>query len=82
VGEIASGTEVEALVKVLPPVGAKKETQMMSVHRVRLGQRLGQDFGKVLAVQSDNLVLQELALTSAGQWQIREVRLPLQELMP
>jgi Tfp pilus assembly protein PilP len=82
VGQIASGTEVEALVKVLPPVGAKKETQMMSVHRVRLGQRLGQDFGKVLAVQSDNLVLQELALTSAGQWQIREVRLPLQELMP
>jgi Tfp pilus assembly protein PilP len=82
VGHMASGSELEALVKVLPPTGAKKEAQMMSVYRVRLGQRLGHDFGKVLAVQPDQLVLQELAVTSAGEWQKREVRLPLQEAAP
>jgi Tfp pilus assembly protein PilP len=82
VGHIASGVEVDALVKVLPPSGAKKDAQMMSVYRVRLGQRLGQDFGKVLAVQPDHLLLQELALTPDGEWQTREVRLPLHEAVP
>jgi Tfp pilus assembly protein PilP len=82
VGHIASGAEVDALVKVLPPSGAKKDTQMMSVYRVRLGQRLGQDFGKVMAVHPEQLVLQELALMPTGEWQTREVRLPLQEAAP
>lgn len=82
VGHMAYGSELEALVKVLPPTGTSKDTQMMSVYRVRLGQRVGQDFGKVLAVQPDHLLLQELALTSAGEWQTREVRLLLQESAP
>ncbi len=82
VGHMASGAEREALIKVLPPAGQKKEAQLMSVYRVRLGQRLGQDFGKVLTVQPDYLLLQELAVTSAGEWHKREVRLPLQEVVP
>jgi Tfp pilus assembly protein PilP len=82
VGHIASGAEVDALVKVLPPSGAKKDAQMMSVYRVRLGQRLGQDFGKVMAVHPEQLVLQELALMPTGEWQTREVRLSLQEAAP
>ena len=82
VGQIASKGEVEALVRVLPPTAAKKEPQMMSVHRVRLGQHLGHDFGKVLAVQPDHLILQELALMPTGEWQTREVRMPLHEATP
>jgi type IV pilus assembly protein PilP len=82
VGQISSNSEVEALVKVLHPSGAKKDAQMMNVYRVRLGQRLGQDFGKVMSVEPDLLVLQELALMPTGEWQTREVRLPLQEAAP
>jgi type IV pilus assembly protein PilP len=82
VGHIASGAEVDALVKVLPSSGANKDAQMMSVYRVRLGQRLGQDFGKVMSVEPDQLVVQELALMPTGEWQTREVRLPLQEAVP
>jgi len=82
VGQIGSGTTLEALVKVLPPTLAKKDTAMFSVHRVRVGSHLGQDFGKVLAVQYDQLVVQELALTPTGEWQTREVRLPLQQVVP
>jgi Tfp pilus assembly protein PilP len=82
VGHIGTGSELEALIKVLPPAGAKKEAQLMNVYRVRLGQRLGQDFGKVLTVQPDHLLLQELAVTSAGEWHTREVRLPLHEAAP
>jgi type IV pilus assembly protein PilP len=82
VGQIASKGEVEALVKVLPPSGAKKEMPMMNVHRVRVGQHLGQDFGKVLAIEPNQLVVQELALNPSGEWHIREVRLPLHEATP
>lgn len=82
VGHMASGAALEGLVKVLPLAGAKKEAQMMSVYRVRLGQHLGQDFGKVLTVQPDQLVVQELVLAPTGEWQTREVRLPLQEVAP
>ena len=82
VGQIATGSEREALVRVLPPTGVKKDAQMMSVYRVRVGSHLGQNFGKVLAVQPDQLVVQELALTSGGEWQNREVHLPLLEVGP
>jgi Tfp pilus assembly protein PilP len=82
VGHVSSGAELEALIQVLPPVGTRKEAQMMHVYRVRLGQRLGRDFGKVMAVESDQLLLQELAVTATGEWQTREVRLPLQEAAP
>lgn len=82
VGHMASGTALEALVKVLPPNGEKRDVQMTSVYRVRLGQRLGQDFGKVMTVQPEQLLVQELALTPTGEWQTREVRLPLQEATP
>lgn len=82
VGHMASGAALEALVKVLPSNGAKKDLPMTSVYRVRLGQRLGQDFGKVMTVAPDQLLVQELALTPTGEWQTREVRLPLQEAAP
>ncbi len=68
--------------KVLPPSTGQKDTAMFSVHRVPVGGYLGQDFGKVLAVEPDQLVVQELALTPTGEWQTREVRLPLQLAVP
>ncbi len=82
VGQIGSGAALEALVKVLPANSDQKDTSMFSVHRVRVGSHLGQDFGKVLAVQSDQLLVQELTLTPTGEWQTREVRLPLKQAAP
>ena len=82
VGQIASGSELEALVKVLPVSGPKPDAAYAPVYRVRVGGHLGQDFGKVLVVQGDQLVVQELALTPTGEWLTREVRLPLQGAVP
>ncbi len=82
VGQIGTGSELEALVRVLPTSPDKKDTVMSSVYRVRVGSHLGQDFGKVLAVQADQLIVQELALTPTGEWQTREVRWPLQQAAP
>jgi Tfp pilus assembly protein PilP len=47
-----------------------------------MGAHLGHNFGKVLAVAPDHLVLQELALMPTGEWQTREIRMPLQEALP
>jgi Tfp pilus assembly protein PilP len=82
VGQIGSAAGLEALVKVLPASGHTKDAAMFSVHRVRVGSHLGQHFGKVLSVQSDQLVVQEVALMPTGEWQTREVRLPLHEATP
>ena len=82
VGYLASGAGVEALVRVLPSISTQKEAPMMSVYRVRVGQRLGQDFGKLLTIQPDQLVVQELAMSAQGEWQPREVTLPLYEASP
>jgi Tfp pilus assembly protein PilP len=82
VGHMASATGVEALVRVVPSTSTQKAAQMMSVYRVRVGQRLGQDFGKLLTVQPHQLVVQELAMSAQGEWQTREVHLPLHEASP
>jgi Tfp pilus assembly protein PilP len=82
VGQITAGAELQALIKVLPASGPKSDATYAPVYRVRVGEHLGQDFGHVLSVQTDQLVVQELALTPTGEWLTREVRLPLQVAVP
>ncbi len=79
IGHIQSAAGLEALVKVLPPASDGKTSSIASVHRVRVGNHLGQDFGKVLAIGPQALIVQELALSPAGEWKTREVHLPLIE---
>lgn len=82
VGQISAGAELEALIKVLPVVGANKEVAMLTVHRVRVGGHLGQDFGRVLAISTEQLLVQELVLAPTGEWQSRQINLPLKETSP
>jgi Tfp pilus assembly protein PilP len=82
VGQITRGAVSEALVKVLASAETQKEPSMMTVHRVRVGTHLGQNFGRVLTIAPDDLQVQELVLTSTGEWQPREVHLPLKEGAP
>jgi type IV pilus assembly protein PilP len=82
VGQISARSDVEALIKVLPAAGAKKEPSMMTVHRVRVGSHVGQDFGRVLAIATDHVDVRELALEPTGEWRTRDVRLPLHEASP
>lgn len=82
VGHIRAGAREEALVRVLPASADHKEPRMLMVHRVRVGSHLGQDLGRVLAVEPQALVVQEVVLTPTGVWQPREVHLPLVEGAP
>jgi len=79
VGQITVGATHEALVKVLPSTDFKKEQAMMTVHRVRVGHHVGHNFGRVLAIAPDHLLLQEVLLEPTGEWQTRQLRWPLYE---
>lgn len=79
VGQVALGGEPEALVSVLPLAATKKAASMASVHRVRVGGHLGQNFGRVQRIEVTHVVLQELVLMPTGEWQFRDVNLPLKE---
>jgi len=78
VGQISSGVEVQALIRVHDPAGPK----FAQVHRVRLGSHAGQNFGRVSAISAEYLLLDELLLASSGEWHRQEVRMPLQERLP
>lgn len=82
VGHIQSAQGWEALVKVLPQAPDGHASSVPAVHRVRVGQHLGQHFGRVVAVGPQALIVQELALSPAGEWKSREVHLPLIEVTP
>lgn len=82
VGHIQSGQGLEALVKVLPLAVDAKTSSVPSVYRVRVGSHLGQDFGQVLTVSPQELLVQELMVSPVGEWKTREVHLPLIEVGP
>ena len=48
-----------------------------SIHALTLGQALGQDFGEVVKIASDHLLLREWHVNEFGQWQARTTRFPL-----
>lgn len=49
------------------------------VHRVKAGNYLGQNFGKIVDVQEDQVSLRELVVDGLGDWQVREASLALAE---
>ncbi len=49
------------------------------VHRVKAGNYIGQNFGKIVDVQEDQLSLRELVADGLGDWQVREASLALAE---
>lgn len=78
VGHLSSGSELQALVQVALSDG-KDSLTSPQVHRVRIGDRLGQDFGHVLRVEKHQIQLRELTAEPSGEWQTRQVIMPLEE---
>lgn len=77
VGHLSSGAELQALVQVVVSDG-KDSLHAPQVHRVRVGDRLGQDFGQVLRVEKHQIHLRELTADPRGEWQMRQVVMPLE----
>jgi Tfp pilus assembly protein PilP len=47
------------------------------IHRVQVGQAMGQDWGEVVQIASDHLLLREWHISPVGQWQAQTTRFPL-----
>ena len=77
VGHLSSGLELQALVQVAV-TDNKASVVSPQVHRVRVGDRLGQDFGHVLRVEKHQIQLRELTADPKGEWQMRQVVMPLE----
>lgn len=50
-----------------------------AVHQVRIGQRLGQNFGLVTAVTEDAVTVKEVVQDAGGEWVERPSKLELQD---
>ena len=46
------------------------------IHNVRLGQAMGQDFGEVVQIAADHVLLREWRVNERGQWQAQTSRFP------
>lgn len=55
------------------------KTPENTIYRVRVGDHLGQNFGKVLAISDTEVKLKETVQDSAGDWAERESSLTLQQ---
>jgi type IV pilus assembly protein PilP len=49
------------------------------VYRVQIGNYLGENFGKIIAILEDRVELEERARDSQGKWHLREASLALAE---
>ena len=50
-----------------------------TVYRVQVGNYMGQNYGKIIAVLEDRIELEERARDNRGKWQLREASLALAE---
>lgn len=73
IGHIRMGTRTQALVQV---------AGVATVHRLQVGQHLGQSFGRVQAIHPEALQVQELVRQPSGEWRTQDVQLPLQQGSP
>jgi len=69
VGTLSKSGELWGLVKASDGV----------IHRVQAGNYLGQNFGKIVGVQDQQIDLGEWVATTAGKWREREASLALVE---
>ena len=49
------------------------------VHRVAVGNYLGKNYGRVLSIQPDEVLLSEFISNGAGGWLVREAEMALEE---
>ncbi|MDR3425840.1 MULTISPECIES: pilus assembly protein PilP [Silvimonas] len=69
VGTLQQAKTIQALIRA--PDG--------NLYRIKVGNYMGQNFGKVLAISETEVKLKEIVEDSGGDWVERDTSLPLQE---
>jgi len=76
VGRISQDGLHQALLRLIEPTSTALH---VPIYRVAVGDYVGQDFGRVQTIGTDQLTLRELVRNAQGVWQPREVTLPLED---
>ena len=73
-----SAAMVGSLIKEGKPVGLVRVDNLL--YQVRVGNYLGQNFGRIMKVSESELTLREIVQDAAGEWIERTATLKLQEV--
>jgi Tfp pilus assembly protein PilP len=76
VGHLSMGSGKGGQMHALIRVKAAGST----VHRIKVGEHLGQHFGRVSAITTEHVLVEEWVFDGAGEWLKRELKLPLMSL--
>lgn len=77
VGTMNIGSQLWGLVKVNAPDGTAKDSSLGTVHRVKVGNYMGLNYGKILRIAPDKIELMEIVPDKPGTWREQEQSLPL-----
>lgn len=77
VGTMNIGSQLWGLIKVNAPDGTSKDGSLGTVHRVKVGNYMGFNYGKILRITPDKIELMEIVPDKPGTWREQEQSLPL-----
>ncbi len=77
VGTVFKNSELWGLVQVEETTENKKEKSIGTIHRVKVGNYLGTNYGKILRISEDKIELMEIVPDKPGTWREQEQELPL-----
>lgn len=77
VGTVNINSALWGLVTVKADSGNGKEARLATIHRVREGNYLGMNYGKIMRISSEKIELTEIVPDKPGTWREQEQILPL-----
>lgn len=77
VGTMNIGSQLWGLIKVNATDGVVKDNGLGTVHRVKVGNYMGLNYGKILRIAPDKIELMEIVPDKPGTWREQEQSLPL-----
>lgn len=77
VGTMNLGAQLWGLIKVNAPDTTTKDGGLGTVHRVKVGNYIGSNYGKILRITPDKIELMEIVPDKPGTWREQEQSLPL-----
>ena len=77
VGTMRLGSELWGLIKVNASEGSAKEASLGTIHRVKVGNFMGSNYGKIIRIAEDKIQLMEIVPDKPGTWREQEQELPL-----
>jgi type IV pilus assembly protein PilP len=77
VGTMNIGSVLWALIKVNTMDDTSKDSGLGTIHRVKVGNYMGTNYGKIIRIAEDKIELMEIVPDKPGTWREQQQELPL-----